>query len=158
MPRELKSSLLAYEKNTQGTNDMEKKSLSDRASRKKKFRSALLALSLVATTAIATILTIDARGDNYRDLTNVRGTTYQTDAEIRTAAVSEIAARYRLQNGLNKLPSGTEFRVIYGDGSSERAVVVSPFSSLGAAPVPGTGVPGLGGPCDLTACPRTNPT
>ena len=136
---------------------MEKTNLSDPASNKRKLRSILLALSLITTTAIAAILTIDARGDNYRDLPNVRGTTYQTDAEIRTAAVSQVAARYRLQNGLNKLPSGTEFRVIYGDGSSEHAVVVSPLSTLGAAPVPGTGVPGLGGPCDLTTCPKTHP-
>jgi hypothetical protein len=124
------------------------------APQKRKSSHFLLALAFASFAAIAGILTIDARNDSYKDLSNVRGTNYQTDLVVRTAGVSQIAAKYRLLKGIDKLPADEVFKVIYSDGSSEHVGVTTPFSSMGAVPIPGTGQAAPGGPCDLRPCPE----
>lgn len=61
--------------------------------------------------------------------------------EVRVAALSAAAGAYRAmpgQNPLTALPVGRKFKLVYTDGSSEEALVVSLSSNVGAEPVPGT--------------------
>lgn len=87
----------------------------------------------------AGLITIDTRSDaGYRNLSNVSGTSIDTEEEVRIAGLTQIASQYRLRNGLSTLPSGAQFRVVWPNGSSEGGSVVNPFGSVGAVPVPGT--------------------
>ena len=104
------------------------------------------------------IITIDSRNPVYGGGNNVVGTNHTTEAEVRTAAVSELASRYRAVHGVLKLPNGTQYKVIYPNGSSEMAVVVNRFSTLGSLPTPGTGSSSPSAGCDtLVICNQTGP-
>ena len=104
----------------------------------KKGKIGLWALLLVAFTAVATTIIINASDPAYRNLSNVADTNVGTDWEIRNAGLTQIAATYRGLNGLGTLDNNEEFKVIWKDGSSEKAKVVNKFSTLGAVPVPGS--------------------
>lgn len=132
---------------------------------KKIKRPGLLGLVFVTFLSIASSLVIiDARKAPYRDLTNVRDTSVLSEIEIRIAGLTQIAAKYRLLNGLGTLSTGSFFKVIWPDGSSEHAEVTNPFSSMGSIPVPGSQVlpggsgggivemPGVGGDNPFEAC------
>lgn len=100
---------------------------------------ALLAMSFAVVVAAAGLITIDTRNHPaYGGLSNVDGVNIGSSAEVRTAGLTQTAATYRLMNGMDKLPANSEFRIIWPDGSSERATVTSPFSTVGAVPVPGS--------------------
>lgn len=75
---------------------------------------------------------------SYNELSNVRGTTIDTDEETRTSGLTQAAAQYRLIHGPRSLPVGTAFRMKWPDGSGEAAVIVSPTSAVGALPIPQT--------------------
>lgn len=123
-------------------------------SRSGKLRKVAWLLAFVAMVAVAAGLTIDTRSSVYSNLSNVDGTNWQSEHAIRVAGATQTSAKYRLTHGLSKLPSGSTFKIIWPDGSSEEVSVVSPFSSAGSQPVPGTGKGAfVGGPCDLSPCP-----
>lgn len=86
----------------------------------------------------AGLITINAADAAYRNLPNVRGTNIHTDAEIRIAAGWELTGAYRLKNGLNRLPQGSQFKVIWQDKSSEIYMISSRYLSMGTVPVPNT--------------------
>lgn len=115
----------------------------------RKFHQLVAASLLFAVVGIAAAVTL--RGSTYQ-LPAVNGVTVGAAAEIRVAAISAMTAAYRVTNGLSSLPVGTVVTVVYQDGSSEKAEVVSVLSSIQAAPIPGTqrsggaGVGGSGGP------------
>lgn len=92
----------------------------------------LLLLAFIGTAAAVTL-----RSSTYQ-LPAVNGVTIRSEVEVRTAAISAMTAAYRVANGLNSLPAGTIVTVVYEDGSSERAEVVSAVSSIQATPIPGT--------------------
>ena len=100
-----------------------------------------LALVAFSHSGMAQSVTINAGDAPYNLLPAVRNITVRSDVELRIAALSAAAGAYRHQFGLmalSKLPAGSQFKMIYEDGSSERAVVDSQTSSLGTVPVPGT--------------------
>jgi hypothetical protein len=110
----------------------------------KKGRVSLWALLLVAFIAIAGTVVINASDPAYSNLSNVADTNVGTDWEIRNAGLTQIAATYRGINGLGTLDNNEEFKVIWKDGSSEKAKVVNKFSTLGTVPVPGSQESGNG--------------
>lgn len=57
---------------------------------------------------------------------------------VRVGFLSKIAASYRLQHGLDKLPLNSTFKIVYEDGSRECARVVSKASSAAVFPVAGS--------------------
>ncbi|MGO1070622.1 hypothetical protein [Lysobacter sp. CA199] len=113
----------------------------------RKFNQIVAALLLFAVVGVAAAVTL--RGSTYQ-LPAVNGVTVRSDIEIRVAAISAMTAAYRVTNGLSSLPVGTTVTVVYQDGSSEKAEVVSVLSSIQATPIPGTqgggGTGGSGGP------------
>ena len=88
-----------------------------------------------------TAATMNAASKPYSSLPAVQDVTINSEGEIRNAALTAIAASYRLTHGINTLPVGAQFQVTYSDGSSECAMVDSTTSSLGAVPEPGTQTP-----------------
>lgn len=114
----------------------------------KQNRSWLVVLLLVSFTALAALVTINTSGSAYRNLSNVVGTSIRTDAPVRVAGGTQVAAVYRnLNGGLfgGALKVGHRFKIVWPDGSSEEVEVVSLTSHVGAVPVPGTQAPGSGG-------------
>ncbi|WP_057916329.1 hypothetical protein [Lysobacter antibioticus] len=101
----------------------------------RKFNQIVATLLLFAVVGVAAAVTL--RGSTYQ-LPAVNGVTVRSDIEIRVAAISAMTAAYRVTNGLSSLPVGTIVTVVYQDGSSEKAEVVSVLSSIQATPIPGT--------------------
>lgn len=115
------------------------------SSDRKKIFAALLAF--VSFVAIAATITINTADTAYRNLSNVQGTNIYTDGEIRAAAGFQLAGAYRAVHGVSQLPQGSQFKVIWQDGSSEKYMVVSRYLSAGTTPIPNTqqGAPSAGG-------------
>ncbi|HEY5851021.1 MAG TPA: hypothetical protein VIT62_09705 [Lysobacter sp.] len=108
---------------------------------KKSERRVAIALALASGVAIAGAIVIDGAAAPYKDLSNINGTTIDSLAEIRMAGMTQAAAKYRQLHGRGELPASSTFTMKWGDGSSEGAFVTSPFSSVGAGPLPGTQSP-----------------
>lgn len=99
----------------------------------------LLFISLWASNARASI-TINAGGPGYNHLPSVQNVTIHSDASVRTAALSSLVGAYRTIHGLGSLPTGTVFKVVWGDGSSELAMTVALVGTITAEPIPDTQV------------------
>lgn len=86
------------------------------------------------------LLLIDTYEDRYRQLSKVKLTSVQADAELRRAGASQVAAVYRAQSGMPfaTLPPGSAFQIVWPDGSTETVVVVDPSSPVGTEPVVGS--------------------
>lgn len=86
------------------------------------------------------LLLIDTYEDRYRNMSQVKLTTVHTNADVRRAGASQVAAIYRAQSGapFSTLPPGSTFQIVWPDGSSETVVVVDPASPVGVEPVKGT--------------------
>lgn len=86
------------------------------------------------------MLLIDTYEGRYRNMSKVKLTGVHTDAEVRRAGASQVAAIYRAQSGMpfSTLPPGSTFQIVWPDGSSETVVVVDPASPVGTEPVAGT--------------------
>lgn len=95
-------------------------------------------LLFISGVVLAAAIIIRASDENYGNLSNVLGTSIASEAEIRTAGLSPAAVRYRQISGQSSLPVGSEFTMVWEDGSSERASINSRVSSLGATPIPGS--------------------
>lgn len=104
------------------------------------------ALLLSAYSVGAAGVMIEVFGEDYRDLSQVAVTSVDSRAEQRSLSAAQIAAVYRAQSGapFSSLPPGSTFKVVWPDGSSEYVMVVSPSSSGGVQPIPGTQVAALG--------------
>lgn len=104
------------------------------------------ALLLSAYSVGAAGVMIDVFADDYRDLSRVAVTSVDSKSELRSLSAAQIAAVYRAQSGapFSSLPPGSTFKVVWPDGSSEYVMVVSPSSSGGVRPIPGTQVPASG--------------
>lgn len=109
----------------------------------------IVVLLLVSLAVIAAEMTIDSRSPAYRNLSNVNGTDIHTLWDIRTAGLTQITAAYRLTHGIGSLPAGTVVRVIWGNGSYEKAMVANMAGSMGTVPVPGTQVEACTSDCDI---------
>ncbi|HEY5803655.1 MAG TPA: hypothetical protein VIT90_08195 [Lysobacter sp.] len=83
---------------------------------------------------------IDVLGDEYRQLSQVAVTTVDSSEAVRMSGASQVAAVYRASSGapFSTLPPGSTFRVVWPDGSSEYVMIVSPSSSAGVDPIPGS--------------------
>ncbi|WP_235566471.1 hypothetical protein [Lysobacter sp. Root667] len=83
---------------------------------------------------------IDVLADDYSELSQVAVTTVHSPEQSRRASSAQVAAMYRAQSGapFSSLPPGSTFKVVWPDGSSEYVMIVSPASSTGAQPIPGT--------------------
>lgn len=86
---------------------------------------------------------IDVLGKDYRGMSAVTTTSVTSPLEKRVAGAAQVAAAYRAGSGapFATLPTGSSFRVIWPDGSSEYVTVVSVSSSDGVRPIPGTQQP-----------------
>ena len=104
------------------------------------------ALLLSAYSVGAAGVMIDVFGADYRELGQVAVTSVSSKPERRSLSAAQIAAVYRAQSGapFSSLPPGSTFKVVWPDGSSEYVMVVSPSSSAGVQPIPGTQVPAKG--------------
>lgn len=104
------------------------------------------ALLLSAYSVGAAGVMIDVFGDDYRDLSQVAVTSVDSKSEMRSLSAAQIAAVYRAQSGapFSSLPPGSTFKVVWPDGSSEYVMVVSPSSTGGVQPIPGTQVAAAG--------------
>ncbi|KRG71726.1 hypothetical protein ABB29_02130 [Pseudoxanthomonas dokdonensis] len=97
-------------------------------------------LLFVAYAAAATTIAIDTLNPRYRDLSQVALTTVDSADHVRMSGASQVAAVYRASSGtpFSALPSGSSFRIIWPDGSSETVVVVDPKAVTGSQPLPGS--------------------
>jgi hypothetical protein len=86
---------------------------------------------------------IDVLGDEYRHLSQVAVTTVDSSEAVRMSGAAQVAAVYRASSGapFSTLPPGSTFRVVWPDGSSEYVMIVSPSSSVGVNPIPGSAQP-----------------
>lgn len=96
---------------------------------------------LIAGGVIAAGVSIDGRTEPYRSLSNVNGTSTNSDSLIRNVGLTQAAATYRLSHGPSSLPAGSTFRMTWPNGSSEGGAITSTTSSLGAVPIPNTQCP-----------------
>lgn len=103
----------------------------------KKKKWVLLAC-LIAGGVVAAGVSIDGRTEPYRSLSNVNGTSINSDALIRSVGLTQAAATYRLSHGPSSLPAGSTFQMTWPNGSRESGAITSTTSSLGAVPVPNT--------------------
>jgi hypothetical protein len=105
------------------------------------------ALLLGAYSVGAAGVMVDVFGEDYSDLGQVAVTSVDSKDEQRSMSAAQIAAVYRAQSGapFSSLPPGSTFKVVWPDGSSEYVMVVSPSSSAGVQPIPGTQTPAPGG-------------
>lgn len=103
-----------------------------------------LSLLLISFAALASIITINASDAPYKDLSNVRDASIHQMGELKDAAAYQIAAAYRLLHGPSTLPTGSVFKVIWLDGSSEN-FLISSFLSGSTNSIPGTQSAGGGG-------------
>lgn len=103
----------------------------------RKLNQTVAAVSLCVVVSVAVAASVTLSGKVYK-LGAVNGVTVGSDAEVRIAAISAMTAAYRVSHGFNSLPRGVVVKVIYQDGSSERATVLTAFSSIQAAPLPGS--------------------
>lgn len=108
---------------------------------------------LFATYSVAAAgVMIDVLGDEYKDLSQVAVTTVHSSEDVRISGAAQVAAVYRASSGapFSTLPPGSTFKVVWPDGSSEYVMVVSPSSTAGVHPMPGTqrapSAPGKTGP------------
>ncbi|MGH8054982.1 MAG: hypothetical protein ACREP4_13795 [Stenotrophomonas sp.] len=88
------------------------------------------------------VVLIDTYEDRYREMSKVKLTSVNSDADQRRAGASQAAAIYRAQSGtpFSTLPPGSRFQIVWPDGSVETVTVVDPSSPLGTEPVVGTAV------------------
>lgn len=96
---------------------------------------------LFATYSVAAAgVMIDVLGDEYKDLSQVAVTTVHSSQDVRMSGAAQVAAVYRASSGapFSTLPPGSTFKVVWPDGSSEYVMVVSPSSTAGVHPIPGT--------------------
>ena len=95
---------------------------------------------LTAYSVVAAGVVIDVFGEDYRGMSAVTATSVHSPLEKRTAGATQVAAAYRADSGapFSTLPTGSSFKVIWPDGSSEYVTVVSVSSSDGVRPIPGT--------------------
>ncbi|NDK37832.1 hypothetical protein DT603_03140 [Pseudoxanthomonas gei] len=102
-------------------------------------------LLFVAYVAFAAGVVIETVSPKYRGLTQISVVSARAPQEIRMQGASQAAAVYRATSGapFSSLPSGTTFRIVWPDGSSEDIVVGSPASSIGARPASGRPDPAL---------------
>jgi hypothetical protein len=101
-----------------------------------------LSLLLISFAVVAATVTINTADTAYRNLNNVVGTNIHTEPEIRMAAGFTLSGAYRNIHGFGTLGDGSQFKVVWQDGSSETYVVNNRFMSDGTMPVPGTQQPG----------------
>lgn len=108
-----------------------------------------------AMTAVAFGITIDTRTAPYNTAgLDVTGVGVTDEVSVRTWADTRVAAIYRLSHGLDTLPKGSTFTIIYHDGSGERVGVTSTMTSMGAVPEANSQ---FSGDCDLSPCPPPAP-
>lgn len=100
------------------------------------FWTALLAAYSVAATGVM----IDVLGKDYRQMSKVAATSAFSPIDQRIAGATQVAAAYRAGSAtpFAALPTGSTFKVVWPDGSSEYVTVLSVSSGDGARPVPGT--------------------
>jgi len=92
-----------------------------------------IVLLAVYGVAAAAVLVIDTRNPQLQQLPQVAGTGSDSALARRQAAGSQLAAalRQRDPQPLRNLPAGTQFEVIWPDGSRETLQVLDPASALG---------------------------
>jgi hypothetical protein len=92
-----------------------------------------IALLAVYSAAAAAVLVIDARDPELLRLPQVASTGVDADPAQRQAAGTQLAAALRERNALplSSLPAGTQFQVVWPDGSRETLQVFDPASALG---------------------------
>ena len=97
-------------------------------------------LLLTAYSVAAAGVVIDVLGKDYRGMSAVAATSVHSPLEKRVAGAAQVAAAYRAGSGVPfaTLPTGSSFKVVWPDGSSEYVTVVSVSSSDGVRPIPGT--------------------
>lgn len=112
------------------------------------FWASLFAAYSVAATGVV----IDVLGQDYSGMSGVAVTTAYSPLEKRIAGAAQVAAAYRAGSGapFSALPTGSTFKVVWPDGSSEHVTVVNVFSSDGVQPIPGSQQP----PPEATGAPR----
>lgn len=104
----------------------------------KKTKISPLALLLIAFVVIAGTIAIDTSRYPYNQLPNVVGTSIRTEFDIKTQAGFEIYGAYKNSHGLIAVPTGTEFKVVWQDKSSEKFRLINPYAQVGVVPIPGT--------------------
>jgi hypothetical protein len=105
-----------------------------------KVRRYFWALLFATYSVTAAGVMIDVLGDEYRHLSQVAVTTVESSQDMRMSGAAQVAAMYRASSGapFSTLPPGSTFKVVWPDGSSEYVMVVSPSSSAGVHPIPGS--------------------
>lgn len=101
-------------------------------------KSILVPLFFAGAAVAAGMITINSGKPPYNQLSNIVDTSATSEEAVRVAGLSQIVGTYRATHGLSTLPTGTVFRVIWPDGTSERAQTGSRGGSVQATPVPGT--------------------
>lgn len=95
---------------------------------------------LMAYSAMAATVAIDALDEDYRGLSQVAATDARSGDAQRSLSATQLAAIYRARSAapFSALPPGSTLKVVWPDGSSEYVVVVDPASSAGVQAIPGT--------------------
>jgi len=100
-------------------------------------------LLFVAYAALAAGVVIETTRPEFRGLTQISVISVDSAPELRSKGASQVAAVYRATSGVpfSSLPTGSTFKIVWPDGSSETIVVASPASSTGARPLEATRQP-----------------
>jgi hypothetical protein len=95
---------------------------------------------MMAYSAMAASVVIDALDADYRGLSQVAGTSAQSPQARRSLSAAQLAAIHRARSPapFTTLPPGSTFQVVWPDGSQEYVLVVDPASSAGVESIPGT--------------------
>jgi hypothetical protein len=106
----------------------------------------VLFLALFSSSAFA--ITINAGNAPYNSIASAQGIGYQSDGELRQAAMYSLVGMYNSTHLTSQIPLNSTVQVIYDDGSKEKAIVLCRTGTACVQPVPGTAEgpgPGTGG-------------
>lgn len=97
-----------------------------------------IVLLAIYSVAAAAVLVIDTRDPQLQQLPQVAGTGADSAQARRQAAGAQLAAALRERHAqpLRNLPAGTQFEVVWPDGSRETLQVFDPASALGVDVTP----------------------
>lgn len=101
-----------------------------------------IVLLLAYSAGAVGVFMVDTYEARYRNLSQVKLTSVESDADQRRAGASQAAAVFRAQSGMpfSTLPAGSSLQIVWPDGSAETVMILDPSSPLGSEPLVGSQV------------------
>lgn len=106
--------------------------------RKSVKRINVIFLTLLAFSAVAATISINAAAYPYNTVPAAKGVGVSDDSAVRIAALFSLVGMYRTLNGVSSVKVGDIINVTYDDGSKEKGNVVCLAGSICVVPIPGT--------------------